>query len=548
VGWTLPREIVVSDWDERHEKPQRDPSEGVRLIGADEAAEALERGDVRRRLSEGQPRFGDRPAAPDGPRPALRFPLGSSDDPASFERPATVPVQPRTQATELSHWAGSAAEEVPNMNRRDPRERDDGGWTSFGDPEPRWREDEPIEQPGRAQPADHWPPPQPGPPPGQGAQPFEQAGDVAPGHSVFADAPPQPAPYDDDGYGDDPYGDEVDDDGYGPQYGEAADYDDYGDDYYQGDPEAGYPEQGPTYPDAPPAGGAPVRGEIRESPRVRRRTASRGGDRDMRTAVGVGVAFAAVALVLFYFAGPLGAMILVVPVLSYAAYEFFVAVHQAGFQPLLPVGVVATAGAVIVSYNYGEAAIPLVVVLTAAVCFLWYLINAGGDRPAANIGITMLGVVWIGVFGSFAGLLLSVPTHGVAFLLAAVIPTVAYDVGGLFVGRSAGSRALSSASPNKTIEGLAGGMFLAVVAGVVFAMVEVTPFAGVGDGLKIGLVAALAAPIGDLSESLLKRDLDVKDMGSIMPGHGGLLDRFDALLFVLPAVWYAARLSDFFLT
>jgi phosphatidate cytidylyltransferase len=189
----------------------------------------------------------------------------------------------------------------------------------------------------------------------------------------------------------------------------------------------------------------------------------------------------------------------------------------------------------------------MVLVLTAAVCFLWYLVNAGGDRPVANIGVTLLGVVWIGMFGSFAGLLLSVPTHGVAFLLAAVIPTVAYDVGGLFVGRSAGSRALSPASPNKTIEGLAGGMFLAVVAGVVFALVEVTPFGGMGEGLKLGLVAALAAPIGDLSESLIKRDLDIKDMGSILPGHGGLLDRFDALLFVLPAIWYLSRISDFFI-
>jgi phosphatidate cytidylyltransferase len=551
----------VSDWDERHEKPQRDPTEGVRIIGADEAAEAFERGDVRRRLSEDEPRFGDRPPQPsaDGPRPALRFPLGSSDDPASFERPATVPVQPRTEAPELSHWSGSAVEEVPNMNRRDPRhrdDRDDGGWGSYGDPEPRWREDEPVEPATQAHP-DGWAPPDPGqgraPAPPPGYDDYDEPVVAPPGRSVFGDVPEDPAGYDD--YGDAPgvpgaagvgpgpgapapVGPDVAD-GYGDQYAAAETYDDYDDygEYYEGEP--GY---------AGPPEGAPVRGEIRQSSRVRRRNAPKGGDRDMRTAVGVGVAFAAVALGLLAFGGPIGGMVLVVPIVTYASYEFFVAVHRAGFQPLLPVGVAATAGAVIVAYNYGEQAVPLVLVLTAVVSFVWYLINAGGDRPAANIGVTLLGVVWIGVFGSFAGLLLSVPTHGVAFLLAAVIPTVAYDVGGLFVGRSAGSRALSSASPNKTIEGLAGGMFLAVVAGVVFAMVEVTPFAGMGDGLKIGLVAALAAPIGDLSESLLKRDLDLKDMGSILPGHGGLLDRFDALLFVLPAIWYLARLSDFFVT
>ena len=117
----------------------------------------------------------------------------------------------------------------------------------------------------------------------------------------------------------------------------------------------------------------------------------------------------------------------------------------------------------------------------------------------------------------------------------------------LFVGRSAGSRPLSAASPNKTIEGLAGGMLLAVVAAVVFALVGVHPFDQWQEGLKLGILVALVAPLGDLAESLIKRDLGIKDMGSVLPGHGGVLDRFDALLFVLPAVWYLARVSDFFL-
>jgi phosphatidate cytidylyltransferase len=76
----------------------------------------------------------------------------------------------------------------------------------------------------------------------------------------------------------------------------------------------------------------------------------------------------------------------------------------------------------------------------------------------------------------------------------------------------------------------------------------VFPFDEAGEGVKLGVLVALVAPLGDLSESLVKRDLRVKDMGSVLPGHGGLLDRFDALLFVLPAVWYLARVSDFFLT
>jgi phosphatidate cytidylyltransferase len=556
----------VTDWDDRRdrrEKRQRDPTEGVRLLGADEAAEALERDDIRHRLRDDQPRFGDRPQSPpaEGPRPTLRFPLGSYDDPNTIERPAVVPVERREAAPELSHWAGSAAEEVPNMSGRDPRSGDDT-WSGF-DADPRWREEPPQAQPPRApEGGGGWPDPAPAPPPGRpgcpgpsgpagpvpGAPPQydEDPGPAAPGRSVFGDAPPPPPPpgapgqgrgrpepagYDDDGY--------ADAEGYGDEYETTYDdaYEDVYDDEVYDEPAAGFP--GPRH-------GAGAR-----TGRASRRSTRRPPDRDLRAAVLVGVVFLGAALGLFAVLGPLGGMIVVVPVLAYAAYEFFVAVNTAGFEAPMPVGVAAAAGLPIAAYNYGEGAIPLVLVLAVAVSFLWYLVGAGGDRPVANIGVTLLGVGWIGLFGSFAGLLLSDPVgdNGVALLLAAVIPTIGYDVGALFVGRSAGARPLSEASPNKTIEGLAGGMLLAVVAAVLFSVIAggVFPFDEWQEGLKLGILVALVAPLGDLAESLVKRDLGIKDMGSILPGHGGLLDRFDALLFVLPAVWYLTRVSDFFL-
>lgn len=535
----------MTDWDDRRQKRQRDPTEGVRLLGADEAAEALERDDIRHRLGRDQPRFGDRPPTPpdEGSRPALRFPLGSYDDPNTIERPPVVPVEPRSEAPELSHWAGSAAEEVPNMNRRDPRQGDDA-WSGY-DAEPPWGDEATQARPA-APPADPGGWPDPAPPragrPGRTQRPgarqappggFDE-GDAPPaGRSVFAEpphagpagpaAPAGPAGYD-DAYGDDAYGDEYD-----------AGYDDAYDDVYDDE----------VYDE--PAAGYPPRGAHRRGDRSRRPT-RRSADRDLRSAVLVGAGILAVALGLFAVLGPLGGMIVAVAILSYASYEFFVAVNTAGFEAPMPVGVVATAALVVAAYNYGEGAVPLVLALAVAVCFLWYLVGAGGDRPVANIGVTLLGIGWIGVFGSFAGLLLSEPFgNGVALLLAAVIPTIGYDVGALFVGRSAGSRPLSAASPNKTIEGLAGGMLLAVVAAVAFAIVGVHPFDQWQEGLKLGVLVALVAPLGDLSESLVKRDLGIKDMGSVLPGHGGLLDRFDALLFVLPAVWYLSRVSDFFL-
>lgn len=511
----------VTDGHDHREKRRRDPTEGVRLLGADEAAEAMERDDIRRRFSEDRPRFGDRPAGPpiDGPRPSLRFPLGSDDDPNSIERPPVVPVQRSDEAPELSHWAGSAAEEVPHMSGRDPRQGDDP-WPGY-DPDPRWR-DEQGQGPGEP-----WPDPAPesrGPGGPQGAPvSYDDPGDPAPGRSVFDDGPAGP--------GRDPYGQPYEDaygDEYEPGYAEA--YDDVYDDEVYDEPVAGFPAPG------------------RHAPRrAARRRGRRAPDRNLRTAVLVGVGFLALALALFAALGPLGGMIVAVPVLAYATYEFFVAVNTAGFEAPMPVGVAATAGAAIAAYNYGEGAIPVVLVLAAAVSFLWYLVGAGGERPVANIGVTMLGIGWVGLFGSFAGLLLAEPFgNGIALLLAAVIPTIGYDVGALFVGRSTGSRPLSAASPNKTIEGLAGGMLLAVVAAVVMAVVGVHPIDEVSEGLKLGVLVALVAPLGDLAESLVKRDLGVKDMGSVLPGHGGLLDRFDALLFVLPAVWYLSRISDFF--
>jgi phosphatidate cytidylyltransferase len=129
-----------------------------------------------------------------------------------------------------------------------------------------------------------------------------------------------------------------------------------------------------------------------------------------------------------------------------------------------------------------------------------------------------------------------------------VLGTVGYDVGGLFVGKNAGRQPLSAASPNKTVEGLVGGCvigFAVVVA--LSSIVGLGPIDSFAEGALVGLAVAMAAPLGDLCQSLVKRDLGVKDMGSILPGHGGLLDRFDGLLFALPTVYLLATVRDFFL-
>jgi phosphatidate cytidylyltransferase len=187
------------------------------------------------------------------------------------------------------------------------------------------------------------------------------------------------------------------------------------------------------------------------------------------------------------------------------------------------------------------------------VCLLWYFVGAGTEAPVMSIGVTLMGVLWVGLFGSFAAMMLAIQlggdnNPGMGLLFAAIIGTVGYDVGGLFIGRNAGRQPLSAASPNKTVEGLVGGCVVAFLVVVLLsAVVGLGPVDSFGDGALVGLIVAIAAPLGDLCESLVKRDLGVKDMGSILPGHGGLLDRFDGLLFVLPAVWLLAQHQDFFL-
>jgi len=131
-------------------------------------------------------------------------------------------------------------------------------------------------------------------------------------------------------------------------------------------------------------------------------------------------------------------------------------------------------------------------------------------------------------------------------LIAAVIAAVSHDVGAYFVGKYLGRTPLSAASPNKTQEGLIGGVLTSLV--VTFVVVGLFGISPVGDQISqafiFALLCALIAPLGDLCESFIKRDLGIKDMGSVLPGHGGVLDRFDALLFVLPVAYFVTVLFD----
>jgi phosphatidate cytidylyltransferase len=231
-----------------------------------------------------------------------------------------------------------------------------------------------------------------------------------------------------------------------------------------------------------------------------------------------------------------------------AAVEVFDVLRRAGYKPATLLGLAATASALVATYNYGETGLLLVTALTVVTTFLWFLFGVEAARPTVNIAVTLLGYLWVGFLGSYAALLLAIPQRvGIAFLLGAVIATVANDVGGLLFGRQVGTRPLApEISPNKTWEGIIGGAAASIVVSVLILryLPGVSPWDG-GKAFWLGLTVAVVAPLGDLAESMVKRDIGIKDMGTILPGHGGVLDRFDAMLFVLPATYYLLRFLYF---
>jgi CDP-diglyceride synthetase len=268
------------------------------------------------------------------------------------------------------------------------------------------------------------------------------------------------------------------------------------------------------------------------------------GGRDMGLAVASGVGLGAIALACFSF-GNLPAMAIVFVVVVLAAAEAFAAFRRAQYHPATLLGLVAIMSLMVETYNKGVAALPLVLVMLVAAAFVWFLANVEpAADPVAGVTSTIFVFAWVGGLGSFAALLLSPSLfpdrHGIAFLLAAILTTVAGDVAGLLVGSAMGRHPMApSVSPNKTWEGFIGGALASILVAVVVVHF-IHPWT-ISKALVLGLVVAVVAPLGDLSQSMIKRHLGLKDMGRLLPGHGGLLDRVDGLLFVLPATYFVVK-------
>lgn len=160
-----------------------------------------------------------------------------------------------------------------------------------------------------------------------------------------------------------------------------------------------------------------------------------------------------------------------------------------------------------------------------------------GGVSTVSVSVTVLGVAWIGLGLAHALLLRDIDEHGVLAVFTVLLAVWAGDAGAYFIGLLFGRHKLApTVSPGKTWEGLIAGIVATI--GVTFLALYEANFLSIPESLVLGAVIAVAAPLGDLFESALKRDADVKDSGRLLAGHGGMLDRIDALFFAWVAAYY----------
>jgi phosphatidate cytidylyltransferase len=218
--------------------------------------------------------------------------------------------------------------------------------------------------------------------------------------------------------------------------------------------------------------------------------------------------------------------------------EFYATVRTRGYRPLalfgllgvILMGIGANAGPMAVA-GWGAAA--------GAATILFFSLTPR-RYAMANTAVTVLGMTWVGML-AFA-ILISAGPHPVSYILFLVIVIASNDIGAYFVGRSLGRTSLAPVvSPSKTVEGFVGGLVLGAVAAAVLAVFPPWADIGIARALVTAGVVGVVAPIGDLAESMVKRAVGVKDMGSVLPGHGGMLDRIDGFLFAVPAIYILFR-------
>jgi len=272
--------------------------------------------------------------------------------------------------------------------------------------------------------------------------------------------------------------------------------------------------------------------------------------RDLKAAIGSAVVLlGAIGLSLFFWKTAF--MFIVAAAVCVAIWEL-----RKGFlakdidlpeQPMMVGGVVM----VVVAYVWGAPALVTATAVTALVTMLW-LLRRGIDGYVQNATAAVFALVYVPFLGSFVALLLAeggrtgagLDDDGVAGIITFILVTIASDTGGYVAGVLFGRHPMAPViSPKKSWEGFGGSIVFTVAAGIALVVLLLD-----GDwwvGVALGAIAVVMATLGDLCESVIKRDLGIKDMSQVIPGHGGLMDRLDSLLATIAPVWLLLHYAVF---
>lgn len=265
--------------------------------------------------------------------------------------------------------------------------------------------------------------------------------------------------------------------------------------------------------------------------------------RNLPAAIGSAVVLlVAIAGSLFFFKTAF--MVIVAAAVVVAIWELHRGLAAKGIdipeQPLMAGGVVMVA----VAYFWGAPALVTATAVTALVVMLW-LLRRGVEGFVQNATAAVFTLIYVPFLGSFVALMLAEGNDwtstdhvddGVRGIIAFILVTIASDIGGYVAGVLFGRHPMAPViSPKKSWEGFAGSLLACVGAGIALVVWMLD-----GDwwvGVALGLIAVVMATLGDLVESVMKRDLGIKDMSQIIPGHGGLMDRIDSLLATIAPIW-----------
>ena len=257
-----------------------------------------------------------------------------------------------------------------------------------------------------------------------------------------------------------------------------------------------------------------------------------GRDLRVRVAVALGlIAVVALSLAL----RKEGFILLATVAAGMSVWELAHAFARKGLRLSLAPLLVGSVGIVVTAYLAGAEAMLVATMLTAGAVVVWRVLDGGGGAALRDATAGVFAATYVPFLVGFVMLMLA-PADGVARVVVFLLLPIAVDTGGYFAGTRFGRHPMApKVSPKKSWEGLAGSALLAGVVGAVAVALafDLSPLVGLG----LGLVVVATAALGDLAESLLKRDLGVKDMGSLLPGHGGLLDRIDSMLLSAPLVY-----------